>query len=246
MVALPAVLVSVNETRVGPTPLLMMAAFPAELVSANVMEPLLVMAALPAVLVPLKKLTPLFVRAALPAVLVLLKDRIPPLLMVTLLTVLALLNVRLPKLSKLCADEELLDTCAVDREVCIDEGAEQIGWCRGQELDCVDADRSADGILNRRDSAVCERRRVVGHCVRGSRVPVRALGPFVTQRCHTALPSAVDCARGLRRQHGERAEPDACEQHRAQSRVRRQQRSRPRDEMNRSAAHGLCRGARCF
>jgi hypothetical protein len=60
MVALPAVLVSVNETRVGPTPLLMMAAFPAELVSANVMEPLLVMAALPAVLVPLKKLTPLF------------------------------------------------------------------------------------------------------------------------------------------------------------------------------------------
>ena len=42
MVALPAVLVSVKETRVGPPPLLMMAEFPAELELVNVIAPLLV------------------------------------------------------------------------------------------------------------------------------------------------------------------------------------------------------------
>jgi hypothetical protein len=42
MVALPAVLVSVKETRVGPPPVLMMAEFPAELALVNVIAPLLV------------------------------------------------------------------------------------------------------------------------------------------------------------------------------------------------------------
>ena len=42
MIALPAVLVSVKETRVGPPPLLMIAEFPAELELVNVIAPLLV------------------------------------------------------------------------------------------------------------------------------------------------------------------------------------------------------------
>jgi hypothetical protein len=49
MVALPAVLLSVNEIRLPP-PLLMMLALPAELVSTNVNAPLLMMVAFAAVL----------------------------------------------------------------------------------------------------------------------------------------------------------------------------------------------------
>jgi hypothetical protein len=49
MVALPAVLVSENETRVGPPPLLMMVEFPAELEPRKDMPPLLVIAAFAAV-----------------------------------------------------------------------------------------------------------------------------------------------------------------------------------------------------
>src|SRR6516162_8511297 len=67
MVALPAVLVSVNLRR----KLLVMVALPAVLVAVNLRRQLLVMVELPAVLVSVNLRRELLVMAALPAVLVL-------------------------------------------------------------------------------------------------------------------------------------------------------------------------------
>jgi hypothetical protein len=61
MVALPAVLLSVNEIRLPP-PLLMMLALPAELVSTNVNAPLLMMVAFAAVLALLNWMKALLVK----------------------------------------------------------------------------------------------------------------------------------------------------------------------------------------
>ena len=76
-------------------------------------------------------------------------------------------------------------------------------------------------------------------------VPVRPLGPFVGQWWHTAGPGAVDRARGIRRQHGECAEPDAAEQRRA-AECRRCRLGRNLDcaVAKRGARRSRCRGAR--
>src|SRR5262245_46313427 len=79
----------------------------------------------------------------------------------------------------------------------------------------------------------------------GVEFPVRPLGPFVGKWWRTAEPGAVDRARGIRRQYGECAEPDAAEQRRAaEGGVRGRWRDPDRAIANCGARRSRCRGAR--
>ena len=107
MVALPAVLVSVNEIRL-PKPLLAIAAPLAELESWNVIEVLLRMVEVAAVLVLLKKIKPLLIRLALPTELALLKFIMLLLMILAFAAVLELEKLNVPLLRKFGAFAELL------------------------------------------------------------------------------------------------------------------------------------------
>src|SRR5262249_37986919 len=131
------------------------------------------------------------------------------------------------------------DTCAIDAEGCAIDG-ERISRRRGGELDRVDRGGVRD--RDRRGGTIVRERRYV---VRYGRVraPVRPLGPFLRIWWRSG-PDAIDRGRGMRRQHGECAEPDAAEQRRAaEGGARGRWRDPDRAIANCSAR---CRGARCL